>query len=67
MNATYLQGDLFASPRPAYAPAAAPRTSAMTSALPPAPIAPEGPALGLLIITVTAAVCFLISLVLRLQ
>ena len=45
MIATYLQqGDLFASPRPA-APAAAPRISVMTSSLPPAPIAPEGPAL----------------------
>ncbi len=35
MITTYIQGDMFASPRPA-APAAA---------LPPAPIAPEGPAL----------------------
>ncbi len=44
MITTYLQqGDLFA-PRPS-APAAAPRTSAMTFALPPALIAPKGPAL----------------------
>ena len=32
MTSAYIQGDLFASPRPAYAPATAPRTYAMTSA-----------------------------------
>jgi len=41
---TYLQTDLFA-PRPAGAPADAPTMPVTASALPPAPIAPEGPVL----------------------